>query len=155
MYREQGQGGEKYYHDVVGYNGRLHSIQAGILKKLLQKLDTFNDARMQYADFYKQNLGAENMQTTTDDARHVYHLFEYRCKTKKQREVLADRLKESNIGFGYHYPVPIHKQKAYKQSNGLDLPVSEQLADTLISLPMHPSLTEEQLDYVCKTVSAE
>lgn len=153
MYAEQGQSGnDRYYHDVVGYNSRLHSIQACILSLLLDKLDDWNGRRLQIADWYASRLPAERIQKRTQGARPVYHLFEYRCDSKSQRDNLADSLKAAQIGFGYHYPVPIHKQKAYSTYNGLSFPVAESLAETLISLPVHPSLTKEQVDGVCDIV---
>ena len=152
MYIEQGQGQQRYYHEVVGYNARLHSIQACVLSLLLGKLDGFNAARLRAADWYAKRLPGDRIQQRTPNSTPVYHLFEYRCDDKPQRQALADALKAADIGFGYHYPVPIHKQKAYSQLNHLSLSVAERLADTLISLPMHPGLTESQVERVCQVV---
>ena len=153
MYIEQGQGSQRYYHDVVGFNARLHSLQARVLGMLLDKLDGLNANRLQAADWYAARLGDNRVQKRTPGATPVYHLFEYRCDNTQQRDKLADAFKANNVGFGYHYPVPIHKQKAYPQSNALSLPVAEKLAETLISLPMHPSLSEQQVDQVCKVIA--
>lgn len=153
MFREQGQGSVKYYHDVIGYNGRLHSLQAGILNMLLKKLDGFNEARNRAAQSYAERIDSRRLQKTNPHGLNVYHLFEYRCDSNEMRDRLADRLKAADIGFGYHYPVPIHKQKAYAESNNIHLPVSERLADTLISLPMHPGLKEEQVAYICEVIN--
>jgi dTDP-4-amino-4,6-dideoxygalactose transaminase len=152
MYVEQGQGSAKYYHDVVGFNARLHSIQACVLGLLIEKLDGFNRARLRAADWYAQRLSADRIQKRTEGATHVYHLFEYCCDDSAQRDRLAEALKAAGIGFGYHYPVPIHKQKAYAGSNALSFPVAERLAATQISLPMHPLLSEDQVDRVCGVV---
>ncbi|MFA5240268.1 MAG: DegT/DnrJ/EryC1/StrS family aminotransferase, partial [Phycisphaerae bacterium] len=89
----------------------------------------------------------------TADATPVYHLFEYRCDSKSHRDKLADAFKAAGIGFGYHYPVPIHKQKAYPKHNMCSFPVAERLAETLISLPIHPSITKEQVDSVCNVIA--
>ena len=153
MYREQGQGGQRYYHDVVGYNARLHTVQAFILGLLLDKVDGFGASRLRAADWYASRLPAERIQKRTPGSTPVYHLFEYRCDSKAQRDKLGDAFKAANIGFGFHYPVPIHKQKAYPQSNGLSLPVSERLAETLVSLPIHPGLTEDQAQQVCQVIA--
>lgn len=152
-YVEQGQGSKRYHHEVIGYNARLDSIHARVLDILLNKLDAWNAARLQAADWYASYLPAERIQRRTAGARHVYHLFEYRCDSKTQRNELSEALKTANIGFGYHYPVPIHKQKAYAGYNKLSFPVAECLAETLISLPMHPSLTKEQVECVCNVIT--
>lgn len=152
MYVEQGQSSERYYHEVIGYNARLDSIHACILSILLDRLDDFNVARRQAADRYASRLPSDHIQKRTAGAEPVYHLFEYRCDSKTQRDRLAEALKAAGIGFGYHYPVPIHKQKAYAQYNKLSFPVAERLAETLISLPMHPNLTEEQINHVCNVI---
>ncbi len=152
MYVEQGQGSRRYYHDVIGYNGRLHSLQACVLGKLLPKLDSFNAARLRAADWYAACLPADRLQRRTPGSVPVYHLFEYRCDDPAQRDRLAAAFQAAGVPFAYHYPVPIHKQKAYPRHNALSLPVAERLADTLISLPMHPGLTEEQVERVCQVI---
>ncbi len=152
MYAEQGQGSQRYYHEVIGFNDRLHSIQAHVLNVMLDKLDGLNASRLQVADWYAERLPADRIQKRTDNATPVYHLFEYRCDNAEQREKLAAALKENNIACGYHYPVPIHKQKAYAQYNELRLPVAERLAETLVSLPIHPFITGNQVARVCDVI---
>jgi dTDP-4-amino-4,6-dideoxygalactose transaminase len=152
MYIDQGQGSDRYHHDVVGYNARLHSIQACVLGKLLGKVDGFNAGRLRAADWYAQRLPADRLQKRTEGATHVYHLFEFRCDGPDHRQAVADALKAAKIGFGYHYPVPVHKQKAYPRLNDLSFPVAERLADSLISLPVHPNLTEQEVTRVCEVV---
>ncbi|HUS46213.1 MAG TPA: DegT/DnrJ/EryC1/StrS family aminotransferase [Phycisphaerae bacterium] len=153
MYVEQGEGGERYHHDVVGYNARLDTIQAFVLSVLLEKLDGFNARRLRAADWYAARLPADRIQRRTENATPVYHLFEYRCDDLDHRRRVADALKANQIGWGYHYPVPIHKQKAYPQFNRLSFPVAERLADQLLSLPMHPGLREEEVAWVCDVVA--
>ena len=152
MYIEQGQGESRYYHDVIGFNKRLHSVQALVLGLLLDKLDALNANRLHVADWYAARLPGDRIQKRTEGATPVYHLFEYRCDDIVHREKLADALKAANIGFGYHYPVPCHKEKAYPELNSLSLPVSERLADQLISLPIHPNVTEAEVQYVSDIV---
>ena len=154
MYLEQGQGSQRYYHDVIGYNARLHSIQACVLSMMLDKLDGFNAARLRAADCYAARLPADRIQKRTANATPIYHLFEYRCDSSEHRDRVGEALKAADIGFGYHYPVPIHKQKAYPQSNNLSLSVCERLAEQLLSVPMYPGLTEEQVDRVCQVVGS-
>jgi dTDP-4-amino-4,6-dideoxygalactose transaminase len=153
MYIEQGQGSERYYHDVIGYNARLDTIQACILDMLLDKLDGFNAARLNAADWFASRLPADKIQKRTMNAKPVYHLFEYKCNSKIHRDKLADAFKAAGIGFGYHYPVPIHKQKAYPKHNIRSFPVAERLAEMLISLPIHPGITKEQVDSVCNVIA--
>ncbi len=153
MLINQGEGGERYYHEGVGYNGRLDSIQAKVLDILLDRVDSFNAGRMQAADWYTARLDADRLQARTPDAKHVYHLFEYRCDSEPERAALMKKLQAADIGCALHYPVPIHKQVAYPDCNHLSLPVAERLAETLVSLPMHPTLTEEQVDRVCQVVN--
>jgi len=153
-YIEQGQGGQRYYHDVVGYNDRLHAIQAFVLGKLLPRLDNLNARRLAVADRYAARLPADRIQQRTPGAVPIYHLFEFRCDSLSHRDALAAAMKQESIGFGFHYPVPIHKQKAYPSCNGQSLPVSERLAETLLSLPMHPFLTIEEVDRVVAAVQS-
>ncbi|MCD6303455.1 MAG: DegT/DnrJ/EryC1/StrS aminotransferase family protein [Planctomycetes bacterium] len=154
MYIEQGQGDSRYHHEVVGYNARLHSIQARVLAMLLEKLDGFNAARRRAAEWYARRLPADRLQKVTEGATCVWHLFEFRCDDKAQRDRLAELFKDAGIGFGFHYPVCVHKQKAYPQLNDLSMPVAERLADTLISLPMHPNLTRQEVDRVCDVIDS-
>jgi len=153
-YVEQGQGGQRYYHDVVGYNDRLDTIQAFVLNKLLPKLDNFNALRLNVANQYAQLFSIDRLQQRTPKSFPVYHLFEFRCDSPHEREVLAKSLKDHNIGFGFHYPIPIHKQVAYRTYNCPSLPVAERLAETLISLPMHPYMTSEEIKYVAVIINS-
>jgi dTDP-4-amino-4,6-dideoxygalactose transaminase len=152
MYIGQGQGSQRYHHEVIGYNARLHTIQACVLGVLLDRLNELNAARRRAAGWYAERLPADRIQQRTQQGTPVYHLFEYRCDDKAQRDALADALTAADMGFGYHYPIPIHKQKAYPGLNRLSFPVAERLAETLISLPMHPNLTENDVRRVCDVV---
>jgi dTDP-4-amino-4,6-dideoxygalactose transaminase len=152
MLRDHGQA-EKYYHEIEGYNGRLDAIQAGILLLKLGHLTGWNRERREKADAYKEMLA------TLDDlilpfepswARAVYHLFVIQVQ---DRQELQDHLKDSGIGTGIHYPIPLHLQKAYcilGYSQG-DFPVTEKLAPAILSLPMYPQLTRIQQETIAKT----
>jgi len=152
MYAQQGQAETRYYHQVVGYNDRLDTIQGFVLDKLLAKVDDFNARRRQRADWYAARLPGDRIQQRTKQAKPVYHLLEFDCHDAATRDRLADALKGGDIGYGFHYPVPIHKQQAYPEDNALSFPVAESLAERLISLPMHPFLTQEQVGSVCDAV---
>ncbi len=154
VYREQGTGAQRYQHDVIGYNARLDSFQAVILSRMLDKLDGFNAARQRVAAAYTARLPKDRLQKRTPNSVPVYHLMEYRCDSAAHRDKLADALKAADIGFGFHYPIPIHKQKAYPEANAMSLSVAERLAETLISLPIHPFMADKQVERVCQVVGS-
>jgi dTDP-4-amino-4,6-dideoxygalactose transaminase len=143
MLRDHGQA-KKYYHDVEGYNGRLDSIQAGILTVKLRHLPEWNRQRQEAARRYDERfLGAEGVTTPfcANGARHVYHLYVIRVRN---REGLQKYLSQAKIDTGIHYPIPLHLQKAY-ESFGYrqgDFPVAEQAASEILSLPMFPTISE-------------
>jgi dTDP-4-amino-4,6-dideoxygalactose transaminase len=146
MLRDHGQA-KKYYHDVEGYNGRLDSIQAGLLHAKLAHLAKWNEQRRERAENYNLLLagmdGEISLPYEPSWSRAVYHLFVVRTD---DREGLMAHLKERGIGTGIHYPIPLHLQKAYTSLNYRrgDLPVSEKIAEEIVSLPMYPQLTAEQ-----------
>src|SRR5450432_3527273 len=146
MLRDHGQA-TKYYHDVEGYNGRLDSIQAGLLHVKLAHLAKWNAQRREHAAEYQRLLksvdGVLVPPFEPSWSRAVYHLYVVRTDN---REGLMDHLKKAGIGTGIHYPIPLHLQKAYasmKYRAG-DFPVSEKAAAEIVSLPMFPQLTAEQ-----------
>ncbi len=143
MLRDHGQT-RKYHHAIEGYNGRLDSIQAGILRVKLPHLDRWNEQRRACADRYGIILASrEGIQLPSEPSwsKAVYHLYVIRTSN---RDGLMEHLKAEGIGTGIHYPVPVHLQDAYSQlkySKG-DLPVTERAAMEIVSLPMYPHLTE-------------
>lgn len=146
----------KYYHDLVGWNARMDGIQAAILSVKLKHLEEWNNARREKAALYNDRLSPASSLMPPHEAdynKHVYHL--YTIKVKK-REELIRKFQSRAIQFGIHYPISLHLQQAYK-SLGLQkgsLPVSENLAEELISLPMYPELTREQIVTVTDTINA-
>lgn len=148
---------ERYYHDVVGVNSRLDSIQAGILDIKLQKLDSYCDARRKAATFYNNafsNNPAIITPSTADFTTHVFHQYTLRI-TNGQRDALHQHLLANNIPNAIYYPVPLHAQKAYtnNQYNEEDFKVTNQLIQEVISLPMHTELDEEQLSFITNTIN--
>jgi dTDP-4-amino-4,6-dideoxygalactose transaminase len=149
MLRDHGQS-KKYYHDIEGYNGRLDSIQAGILSAKLKHLGEWNRKRVEAARHYDRllsNVDGLMRPYSPDWARAVHHLYVVRVR---DREGLQKHLAEAKIGTGIHYPVPLHLQKAYA---GLgyrrgDFPVTEKIAPEIVSLPMFPQLSTEQRERV-------
>jgi dTDP-4-amino-4,6-dideoxygalactose transaminase len=156
MLRDHGQA-RKYHHDIEGYNGRLDSIQAGILRVKLRKLAEWNEKRRQAAARYAELFLEEGRDDVPPFeptwAKSVYHLYVIQVQ---DREGVIAYLNEAGIGTGIHYPVPLHLQKAYQ---GLGLaagafPVAERFSSRILSLPMFPQLTAEQQSRVVKTLMA-
>ncbi len=154
MLRDHGQS-RKYYHEIEGYNGRLDSLQAGILAVKIRYLTEWNLKRQEAARRYDELLSSVDgvvRPCCPDWARAVYHLYVIRVQ---DREGLLKHLAETNIGTGIHYPVPLHLQKAYYNlgySRG-DFPITEKIVPEILSLPMFPQLEAEQQRRVVEEVS--
>jgi len=145
-----------YEYDHLGYNSRLDSINALFLDKCLDELTTWNMLRQSIAGLYNAVIDSINcfdrqhLATDADDVTGVYHLYEIKCESHKMRQDLQDFFNKNDVRVALHYPIPCHKQKVYKAHNNKAFPVAESLCDTLLSLPMHPSLTADQIAYVCE-----
>ena len=146
---------ERYYHDEVGVNSRLVSIQATVLRKKLPLLDTYNEARRKAADYYDEAFaGNPNILTPkrAENSTHVFHQYTLRILNGKRNE-LQQFLAEKEIPAMIYYPVALRKQKAYfQESDPKDFVNTDQLLDQVISLPMHTELDEEQLKYITDAV---
>ena len=144
----------KYFHEIEGYNGRLDAIQAGFLRRKLLRLDAWNNARRHTAETYR--IGLANVTevaplVTPNWTRSNYHLFIVQAE---QRDNLREFLEENGISTGLHYPLSLHLQDAYKFM-GLgegSFPVTEAAAEKILSLPMHPLLTTEEVERVIDTI---
>lgn len=146
----------RYYHDTVGVNSRLDSIQAAVLDAKLPHLDEYIAARQAAATYYDQAF--ENHPNILIPARsqrssHVFHQYTLRLEGVN-RDALREALAEKGIPAMIYYPVPLHLQKAYQDSRyqSGDFPVAERLAACVLSLPMHTELDEEQLAYITEHV---
>ncbi len=151
----------KYYHTEIGTNSRLDTLQAVILRAKLPYLQTWNDERYRLAQIYDQRLAALAdygvMPLVNHSGNgHVYHLYVIRVAEccRLSRDQLQAELSDRHIQTGIHYPVPCHLQPAFEHLGYQfgDLPHCEQLAGQVLSLPMYPGLTEEQLDRVVTTI---
>lgn len=151
---------ERYHHDVVGVNSRLDSIQAAVLNAKLPHLDTYNSARRAAAKKYSEAFkNHPNIITPTglkdDDASdcHVFHQYTLNLKGV-DRDALVAHLQEKNIPCGVYYPIPLHRQKAYLDDryNEADFPVTNELVKTVISLPMHTELDDDQIEFITTTI---
>ena len=151
--RDHGQSA-KYHHELWGHNYRMDGIQAAVLEVKLRHLKQWTEARRRIARRYNERLKSNpHLKTPVEMpyARHVYHLYVIRVAN---RGGLQKHLQEKGISTGLHYPVPLHRQKAF-QSYGYkegDFPVTERVAKEILSLPMFAELTDEQIDFVCDTI---
>jgi dTDP-4-amino-4,6-dideoxygalactose transaminase len=146
---------ERYYHDEVGVNSRLDSLQATILRKKLPLLDSYNEARRKAADYYDEAFaGNPNILTPKRAAysTHVFHQYTLRILNGKRNE-LQKFLTEKEVPAMIYYPVALRKQKAYfQESDPKDFVNTDKLLEQVISLPMHTELDEEQLKYITDSV---
>jgi dTDP-4-amino-4,6-dideoxygalactose transaminase len=146
----------RYYHDDIGVNSRLDTIQAAILSVKLMYLDRYNAARKTVANFYDEAFLGYNYIKVPERmsfSSHIFHQYTIRLKNGKKQE-LKNYLETKRIPSMFYYPVPLHMQKAYSNlgyKEG-DFPVTEMLCREVISLPMYPELDQEQLDYITTNV---
>lgn len=143
----------KYHHPVTGFNSRLDTLQAVVLSAKLGRLQGWNDQRRAAADRYTALLAEVPDVVTPVTAPgnvHVWHLYVVRVADRDLRDRAIKELGAAGIGVGIHYPVPVHLQGAFGHLGHRegDFPVSERVADTMLSLPMHPHLREEQQHFV-------
>ena len=146
----------RYYHEMVGVNSRLDSIQAAILDVKLQYLDEYIAARQKAAAYYDKAFEGKDWLLTpvcSNRSTHVYHQYTLRLKGV-DRDALRGALAEKGIPAMVYYPVPLHFQEAYKDARYGEgaFPVAERLAECVLSLPMHTELDEEQLEYITRSV---
>lgn len=154
MLRVHGQS-RRYIHDEVGYNSRLHSMQAAILGVKLPHGDRWNDARRANAARYAELLGdlPVGLPYETPGARHVYHQYTLRLEN---REPVCDALTQAEVGWAIYYPVPLHLQPVYASlgySEG-DFPESERASREVLSLPIFPELRADEVETVAAAVRA-
>jgi UDP-2-acetamido-2-deoxy-ribo-hexuluronate aminotransferase len=146
---------KRYYHDSIGVNSRLDSMQAAVLNVKLKRLDQYSDARRKAAHFYSEHLKGLPGVTVPKIANYSTHVFhQYTLLIEKGRDELQKFLIENGVSCAIYYPIPLHLQAAY-QSYGYaegNFPVSEELSDKVLSLPMHTELDEETLQRVVDTV---
>jgi dTDP-4-amino-4,6-dideoxygalactose transaminase len=145
---------KKYCHDIRPDNSRLDTIQAAVLVEKLKVLDRWNSMRMENSDIYRENLsGIEEIKIPSERKRgeHIYHLFVIKAE---KRDELESYLSGKGIQTGKHYPVPIHMQECfynlgYKKG---DFPASEKLSDSILTLPMFPTLKKEEIEHTARSL---
>ena len=148
---------QKYYHDYVGVNSRMDTIQAAILDVKLKYLDNYIEARQKAAQYYDEKLSNHpliKIPERSDFSSHVFHQYTLKLDDSLDREKMKQHLKDKGIPSMVYYPVPLHLQKAYlvEGKGEGSLPVAEKLSEQVLSLPMHTELDQEQLEYIVETI---
>lgn len=140
-----------YYSEIEGFNSRLDEIQAAILNVKLKYLNNWVEKRRQIANKYLTKIiNNKIILPKTNTIEHSFHLFVVRVKN---RNSFLNYLKENNIGFGIHYPTPIHKQKAYIFLNNKFLKKTEEYSKEIVSLPIFPELTDDEINYIINKIN--
>ena len=142
----------KYHHIYKGVNSRLDEIQAAVLNVKLKYLEQDNQRRREISKYYRENIKNEKiiLPKTYDENAHVWHVFVVRTK---ERDKFQKYLLENGIQTIIHYPTPPHKQGAYKEWNNLSFPITEEIHNTIISLPISPIMADEEVKKVVEVVN--
>lgn len=145
----------RYYHDELGFNFRMTDVHAAIGLAQLRKLERFNEARIANAAYLSANLRGVEVPFVPKNCKHVFHQYTIRVPNGK-RDALQAYLTENQIGTSIYYPIPIHKQTFYVKELGYNqtLPEAEKAASEVLSLPVHPALTKEDLDKIILAVNS-
>lgn len=150
---------KRYYHDMVGCNSRLDTIQAAVLRIKLRKLDEYIDSRRKAADFYDSFFGKlAHIHTPhrANNTKHVFHQYTLQLDDQIDRDGLVEYLASKDIPAMIYYPVPAHKQKMFAELDTEcgDLTNTDWLTTRVFSLPMHTELEDEKLNYICDAVKS-
>lgn len=142
----------KYHHIYKGVNSRLDEIQAAVLDIKLKHLDSDNNKRREISKYYRENIKNSKiiLPETYDEKSHVWHIFAVRTKN---RDEFQKYLTEKGIQTIIHYPTPPHKQGAYKEWNKLSFPITEEIHNTILSLPISPVMTDSEIEKVVEVVN--
>ncbi len=142
----------KYHHIYKGVNSRLDEIQAAVLDIKLKHLDSDNNKRREISKYYRENIKNSKiiLPETYDEKSHVWHIFAVRTQN---RDEFQKYLTEKGIQTIIHYPTPPHKQGAYKEWNNLSFPITEEIHNTILSLPISPVMTDSEIEKVVEVVN--
>jgi dTDP-4-amino-4,6-dideoxygalactose transaminase len=144
----------RYYHDMLGYNYRMSDLHAAIGLAQVRRLDQFNAKRKANAAYLNQHITSVITPQVKPDYDHVWHQYTVRVEDGRDRDAAIKQLNEAGIGTGIFYPVPVHQQGYMKELVGeVHLPVSEKLAQQVISLPVHPQVTQVDLEKIVQEVN--
>jgi len=146
----------KYHHDYMGYNSRLDTLQAAILRVKLKATDQAIAARARHAGHYTERLSSIpgiRIPPVAQENRPVYYVYNILLD---KRDGLIERFKEKGIGYSIYYPMPLHLQKcfAYLGHREGDFPVAESVAKRILALPIYPEITDDEVDYVCDVIQS-
>jgi perosamine synthetase len=145
----------KYLHTAIGYNYRMTNIDAAIGLVQLGRLEGFNERRIHNARYLDRHLAGTGLVTPNlaPDVRHVYHQYVVKVPGDYplSRDAFMSALADKGVGTAVHYPIPVNRQPVYENTHA-SCPVSDELAASVVSLPVHPAVTDEELAYICDTV---
>ena len=144
---------QQYHHDVIGYNSRLDELQAVILRIKLGHIDEYNRKRLQVAREYNERLAGSRYRTPSipEDRDHVFHQYTLLCD---ERDAVREALLARGIACAVYYPIPLHRQKAFADTDQPALPIAEDTASRCLSLPIFPEMTAQQIETVCEALLA-
>jgi dTDP-4-amino-4,6-dideoxygalactose transaminase len=143
----------RYYSDILGYNFRMTDLQAALGLAQLAKLEMFNEKRIANARYLTEHLRDVIITPQVKNGyRHVFH--QYTIRVRGDRDRIVEQLREQGIGTGIYYPLPVHKQPFYQELGYIDcLPVAEAVSREVLSLPVHPALSQADLERIVAVVS--
>ena len=144
---------QQYHHDVIGYNSRLDELQAVILRIKLKRIDEYNQQRLRVARQYNELLADSDFETPLipEDRDHVFHQYTLLCD---DRDALRESVMARGIACAVYYPIPLHQQKAFADTEQPQLPVTEAIARRCLSFPIFPEMTSAQVETVCEAILA-
>lgn len=144
---------ERYVHEILGVNSRLDALQAAILRVKLKYIDQVNQNRINNAKKYSERLAGIDGVIVPSFESYSKHIFHQCTLRVPRRDELQNYLKEKNIPSMIYYPIPLHMQPAFSSfAKGVNLPITDKFSKEVISLPMHPELLEEEIDYITSTI---
>ena len=144
----------RYYHDMLGYNYRMSDLHAAIGLAQMQRLEEFKSIRQHNAEYLNQNITSVVTPKVKPGYEHVWHQYTIRVDGNRDRDAAVKQLNEAGIGTGIFYPVPVHEQAYMRKIVGdYSLPVAEKFAKQVISLPIHPQVSQEDLEKIATEVN--
>lgn len=146
----------QYYHEVIGFNYRMTNIAAAIGVAQLEQLEARTEKRIANAKYLTENIKTVRPPITAPNYRHVYHQYTVLVPEGADRDKMVKQVNDKGIGARVYYPIPIHRQPVFQQMgySNVHLPVTEELTQRVFSLPVHPFLTQEDLEYIVDIVNA-
>lgn len=144
---------ERYVHEMVGYNFRMTDIQAAIGLAQMERLPAFTEKRRANAALYNENIHGVITPKELEDREHVWHQYTIRIENNL-RDAAIEQLSKAGIGYGIYYPIPLHKQQSMQRFvDDVSFPIAEQFSNQVLSIPVHPGLSDEDLERVIKEVN--